>query len=108
MGDLVHARRDFISLEPVVGRHGRGLVREAGTVQVDELTCEGDSCPYTVRTQYSYDSFGNRTTTDYLGNLADNNDVNCPQRLCPDTPADPYGLSAPVPSGTSDWSTLLR
>src|ERR1700756_1211639 len=31
----------------------------------------------------------------------DNDDVNCPQRLCPDTPADPYGLSAPVPSGTS-------
>lgn len=32
---------------------------------------------------------------------ADNNDVNCPQRLCPDTPNDPYGLSSPVPSGTS-------
>ncbi len=31
----------------------------------------------------------------------DNNDVNCPQRLCPDTPNDPYGLSSPVPSGTS-------
>ena len=31
----------------------------------------------------------------------DNNDVNCPQRLCPDTPNDPYGLSAPVPSGSS-------
>jgi len=31
----------------------------------------------------------------------DNSDVNCPQRLCPDTPADPYGLSSPVPSGTS-------
>jgi prepilin-type N-terminal cleavage/methylation domain-containing protein/prepilin-type processing-associated H-X9-DG protein len=31
----------------------------------------------------------------------DNNNVNCPQRLCPDTPNDPYGLSAPVPSGTS-------
>src|SRR6185437_11254611 len=30
----------------------------------------------------------------------DNNDVNCPQRLCPDTPGDPYGLSSPVPSGT--------
>jgi len=30
----------------------------------------------------------------------DNNDVNCPQRLCPDTPADPYGLLSPVPSGT--------
>src|SRR6266568_3272440 len=32
---------------------------------------------------------------------SENNDVNCPQRLCPDTPDDPYGLSAPVPSGTS-------
>jgi prepilin-type N-terminal cleavage/methylation domain-containing protein/prepilin-type processing-associated H-X9-DG protein len=32
---------------------------------------------------------------------ADNSDVNCPQRLCPDTPDDPYGLSSPVPSGTS-------
>ena len=31
----------------------------------------------------------------------DNNDVNCPQRLCPDTPNDPYGLSSPVPSSTS-------
>jgi prepilin-type N-terminal cleavage/methylation domain-containing protein/prepilin-type processing-associated H-X9-DG protein len=31
----------------------------------------------------------------------DNDDVNCPQRMCPDTPTDPYGLSAPVPSGTS-------
>jgi len=31
----------------------------------------------------------------------DNSDVNCPQRLCPDTPDDPYGLSSPVPSGTS-------
>src|SRR5436305_2367009 len=31
----------------------------------------------------------------------DNNDVNCPQRLCPDTPNDPYGLSSPVPSGTA-------
>jgi prepilin-type N-terminal cleavage/methylation domain-containing protein/prepilin-type processing-associated H-X9-DG protein len=30
----------------------------------------------------------------------DNNDVNCPQRMCPDTPDDPYGLSSPVPSGT--------
>src|SRR6266403_6408547 len=30
----------------------------------------------------------------------DNNDVNCPQRLCPDTPNDPYGLLSPVPSGT--------
>jgi prepilin-type N-terminal cleavage/methylation domain-containing protein/prepilin-type processing-associated H-X9-DG protein len=31
----------------------------------------------------------------------ENNDVNCPQRMCPDTPSDPYGLSSPVPSGTS-------
>ena len=31
----------------------------------------------------------------------DNNEVNCPQRLCPDTPADPYGLLSPVPSLTS-------
>ena len=31
----------------------------------------------------------------------DNSDVNTPQRLCPDTPADPYGLTAPVPSGSS-------
>jgi len=30
----------------------------------------------------------------------DNNNVNCPQRLCPDMPNDPYGLSSPVPSGT--------
>src|SRR5579863_1834853 len=34
----------------------------------------------------------------------DNNDVNCPQRLCPDTPNDPYGLLSPVPSGTSPGS----
>jgi prepilin-type N-terminal cleavage/methylation domain-containing protein/prepilin-type processing-associated H-X9-DG protein len=34
----------------------------------------------------------------------DNNQVNCPQRLCPDTPADPYGLSSPVPSATSPGS----
>lgn len=34
----------------------------------------------------------------------DNNDVNCPQRLCPDTPNDPYGLSSPVPSGSSPGS----
>src|SRR5882762_12042036 len=26
----------------------------------------------------------------------DNNNVNCPQRLCPDTPNDPYGLASPV------------
>jgi prepilin-type N-terminal cleavage/methylation domain-containing protein/prepilin-type processing-associated H-X9-DG protein len=32
---------------------------------------------------------------------SDNNGVNCPQRLCPDTPNDPYGLSSPVPSGTA-------
>lgn len=29
-----------------------------------------------------------------------NNDVNLPYRLCPDTPNDPYGLSAGVPSGS--------
>jgi prepilin-type N-terminal cleavage/methylation domain-containing protein/prepilin-type processing-associated H-X9-DG protein len=34
----------------------------------------------------------------------DNNDVNCPQRMCPDTPNDPYGLSSPVPGGTSAGS----
>lgn len=32
---------------------------------------------------------------------SDNNNVNCPQRLCPDTPGDPYGLASPVPSGTA-------
>jgi type II secretory pathway pseudopilin PulG len=32
---------------------------------------------------------------------SDNNNVNCPQRLCLDTPNDPYGLSSPVPSGTA-------
>src|ERR1043166_5915344 len=32
---------------------------------------------------------------------ADNSDVNCPQRICPDRPNDPYGLSSPVPSGTT-------
>jgi len=31
----------------------------------------------------------------------DNGDFNVPQRLCPDTPNDPYGLSAGVPSGTA-------
>jgi len=34
----------------------------------------------------------------------DNNDVNCPQRMCPDTPGDPYGLSSPVPGGMSAGS----
>ena len=34
----------------------------------------------------------------------ENNEVNCPQRMCPDTPNDPYGLSSPVPSGTSAGS----
>lgn len=29
-----------------------------------------------------------------------NRSINVPYRLCPDTPADPYGLSAGVPSGT--------
>jgi prepilin-type N-terminal cleavage/methylation domain-containing protein len=37
----------------------------------------------------------------YVLYRADNADIYCPQRLCPDTSADPYGLSAPVPSGTS-------
>jgi prepilin-type N-terminal cleavage/methylation domain-containing protein/prepilin-type processing-associated H-X9-DG protein len=31
----------------------------------------------------------------------DNNDINCPQRFCPDIPNDPYGLSSPVPSGSA-------
>lgn len=31
----------------------------------------------------------------------DHNDINPPHRLCPDTPSDPYGLSAGVPSGTA-------
>jgi len=31
----------------------------------------------------------------------ENDGINCPQRYCPDTPNDPNGLSAPVPSGTS-------
>jgi prepilin-type N-terminal cleavage/methylation domain-containing protein/prepilin-type processing-associated H-X9-DG protein len=30
-----------------------------------------------------------------------NKTINCPYRLCPDTPSDPYGLSAGVPSGNS-------
>jgi prepilin-type N-terminal cleavage/methylation domain-containing protein/prepilin-type processing-associated H-X9-DG protein len=30
-----------------------------------------------------------------------NRDVNVPYRLCPDTPDDPYGLNAGVPSGTA-------
>ncbi len=30
---------------------------------------------------------------------SDNSDVNVPYRYCPDTPNDPYGLSAGVPSG---------
>lgn len=37
----------------------------------------------------------------YILYRSDNNDRYCPQRSCPDTPADPFGLSAPVPSGTS-------
>ena len=36
----------------------------------------------------------------YILYRGDNNDVYCPQRSCPDTPNDPFGLSAPVPSGT--------
>jgi prepilin-type N-terminal cleavage/methylation domain-containing protein len=31
----------------------------------------------------------------------DNFDYNCPHRSCPDTPADPYGLTAGVPSGSA-------
>ena len=31
----------------------------------------------------------------------DNNDINVPHRFCPDTPDDPYGLSAGVPSGNA-------
>ncbi len=31
----------------------------------------------------------------------EHNDINVPYRSCPDTPADPYGLSAGVPSGTA-------
>lgn len=37
----------------------------------------------------------------YILYRSDNNDRYCPQRLAPDTPADPFGLSAPVPSGVS-------
>jgi prepilin-type N-terminal cleavage/methylation domain-containing protein/prepilin-type processing-associated H-X9-DG protein len=37
----------------------------------------------------------------YVLYRGDNNEVNVPQRLCPDTPSDPYGLNSPVPSGTS-------
>ncbi|HWW00031.1 MAG TPA: prepilin-type N-terminal cleavage/methylation domain-containing protein [Candidatus Acidoferrum sp.] len=40
----------------------------------------------------------------YVMYRTDNNEVNCPQRLCPDTPNDPYGLSSPVPSGSSPGS----
>lgn len=49
--------------------------------------------------------------TQCLGNLREigvacilyrdaNKGFNCPQRYCPDTPNDPFGLSSPVPSGT--------
>jgi prepilin-type N-terminal cleavage/methylation domain-containing protein/prepilin-type processing-associated H-X9-DG protein len=31
----------------------------------------------------------------------DQSDVNVPQRLCPDTPDDPYGVNSPVPSGNA-------
>ena len=37
----------------------------------------------------------------YILYRSDHSDRYCPQRSCPDTPADPYGLSAPVPSGAS-------
>jgi prepilin-type N-terminal cleavage/methylation domain-containing protein/prepilin-type processing-associated H-X9-DG protein len=42
-----------------------------------------------------------QTGVAYTMYRSDNNNVNCPQRLCPDTPNDPYGLTAPVPSGTT-------
>ena len=45
-----------------------------------------------------------QTGVAYTMYRSDNNDVNCPQRLCPDTPNDPYGLSSPVPSGTGPGS----
>lgn len=35
----------------------------------------------------------------YLLYRDDNGERYCPQRSCPDTPGDPFGLSAPVPSG---------
>src|ERR1051325_2886471 len=31
---------------------------------------------------------------------SDHNDINPPHRLCPDTPDDPYGLTAAVPFGS--------
>jgi prepilin-type N-terminal cleavage/methylation domain-containing protein/prepilin-type processing-associated H-X9-DG protein len=37
----------------------------------------------------------------YILYRGDQGDRNCPQRFCPDTPNDPFGLSSPVPSGTS-------
>jgi len=36
----------------------------------------------------------------YILYRGDYNDINVPYRSCPDTPEDPYGLSAGVPSGT--------
>jgi prepilin-type N-terminal cleavage/methylation domain-containing protein len=37
----------------------------------------------------------------YVLYRGEHDDVNVPQRLCPDRPNDLYGLTAPVPSGTS-------
>ena len=31
---------------------------------------------------------------------SDQNEINAPHRLCPDTPDDPYGITSPVPSGS--------
>ncbi len=36
----------------------------------------------------------------YILYRSSNNDINVPYRSCPDTPNDPYGLNAGVPSGT--------
>src|SRR5437868_14489576 len=33
----------------------------------------------------------------YILYRGDQGDRNCPQRFCPDTPNDPFGLSSPVP-----------
>lgn len=37
----------------------------------------------------------------YILYRGEQNDINVPYRSCPDTPNDPYGLSAGVPSGTA-------
>lgn len=46
----------------------------------------------------------NQTGLAYTLYRSDNADVNCPQRMCPDAPGDPYGLNSPVPSGSSPGS----